>query len=190
MHERHVRLMREMDENYKMIEQETQEYYIEFLQKWKEVAKSKITQYRKAIEQSVLEKEAIVKTKDVEIENLTEKCTLMQRDLNNEKKERIDCLDEINELNVINRKQQDDLNTKEREKQHLKTKLDEKENAVNNLRNQLTTLTQKMKEQEEELNNEIESNQRRFESKLEEIEEEVKSKNNEKIDIGKELALA
>lgn len=31
MHERHVRLMREMDENYKMIEQETQEYYIEFL---------------------------------------------------------------------------------------------------------------------------------------------------------------
>ncbi len=43
MHERHVRLMREMDENYKMIEHETQEYYIEFLQKWKEVAKSKIT---------------------------------------------------------------------------------------------------------------------------------------------------
>jgi hypothetical protein len=31
MHERHVRLMREMDENYKLIEQETQEYYIEFL---------------------------------------------------------------------------------------------------------------------------------------------------------------
>lgn len=31
--------MREMDENYKLIEQETQEYYIEFLQKWKEVAK-------------------------------------------------------------------------------------------------------------------------------------------------------
>lgn len=46
MHERHVRLMREMDENYKMIEQETQEYYIEFLQKWKEVAKQKIHQYR------------------------------------------------------------------------------------------------------------------------------------------------
>ena len=42
MHERHVRLMREMDENYKLIEQETQEYYLEFLQKWKEVAKSKI----------------------------------------------------------------------------------------------------------------------------------------------------
>ena len=31
MHERHVKLMREMDENYKLIEKETQEYYIEFL---------------------------------------------------------------------------------------------------------------------------------------------------------------
>lgn len=30
--------MREMDENYKMIEQETQEYFLEFLKKWKEVA--------------------------------------------------------------------------------------------------------------------------------------------------------
>ena len=47
MHERHVNLMREMDSNYKMIEKETQEYYIEFLQKWREVAKSKITQYRR-----------------------------------------------------------------------------------------------------------------------------------------------
>jgi len=47
MHERHVKLMREMDSNYKMIEKETQEYYVEFLQKWREVAKSKITQYRR-----------------------------------------------------------------------------------------------------------------------------------------------
>lgn len=31
IHERHVKLMREMDLNYKMIEQETQDYYIEFL---------------------------------------------------------------------------------------------------------------------------------------------------------------
>ena len=46
-----------MDENYKLIEQETQEYYIEFLQKWKEVAKNKITQYRKAIETLASEKE-------------------------------------------------------------------------------------------------------------------------------------
>ena len=46
MHERHVKLMREMDDNYKLIEQETQEYYIEFLQKWKELAKNKISRYK------------------------------------------------------------------------------------------------------------------------------------------------
>ena len=31
MHERHAKLMRDMDINYKSIEQETQDYYIEFL---------------------------------------------------------------------------------------------------------------------------------------------------------------
>lgn len=59
MHERHVKLMREMDSNYKMIEKETQEYYVEFLQKWREVAKSKITQYRRQSEQLLLDKEAL-----------------------------------------------------------------------------------------------------------------------------------
>ena len=39
MHERYVNIMREMDKNYILIEEETQEYYIEFLKKWKEVAK-------------------------------------------------------------------------------------------------------------------------------------------------------
>jgi hypothetical protein len=38
MHERHEKLMRAMEENYNMIEQETQEYYVEFFQKWREVA--------------------------------------------------------------------------------------------------------------------------------------------------------
>lgn len=47
MHERHVNLMREMDTNYKLIEEETQAYYIEFLQKWRELAKSKISQYKR-----------------------------------------------------------------------------------------------------------------------------------------------
>jgi|TARA_B110000285_G_scaffold233171_1_gene306150 hypothetical protein len=64
MHERHVRLMREMDENYKLIEKETQEYYIEFLGKWKEVAKSKIQQYRKNTESLALEKDKMQKEKD------------------------------------------------------------------------------------------------------------------------------
>lgn len=72
MHERHVKLMREMDSNYKMIEKETQEYYVEFLQKWREVAKSKITQYRRQSEQLLLDKEALQKEKagvETELEN-------------------------------------------------------------------------------------------------------------------------
>jgi hypothetical protein len=68
MHERHVKLMREMDNNYKMIEQETQDYYIDFLQKWREVAKSKITQYRKQSELLQHEKEQVIRKKDGEIE--------------------------------------------------------------------------------------------------------------------------
>ena len=68
MHERHVNLMREMDKNYKLIEQETQEYYIDFLHKWREVAKSKISQYRKQSEELALEKEELMRSKDIEIE--------------------------------------------------------------------------------------------------------------------------
>jgi hypothetical protein len=70
MHERHVNLMREMDKNYKLIEEETQEYYIEFLKKWKEVAKQRIQSYRKTTEALTLEKEKIEKEKAIESENL------------------------------------------------------------------------------------------------------------------------
>ena len=73
MHERHVKLMREMDSNYKMIEKETQEYYVEFLQKWREVAKGKITQYRRQSEQLIQEKEALTKEKGA-VESDLENC--------------------------------------------------------------------------------------------------------------------
>jgi hypothetical protein len=79
IHERHVKLMREMDLNYKMIEQETQDYYIEFLQKWREVAKSKITQYRKQSEQLQAEKETILKDKNAEVEQYREQLDEMLR---------------------------------------------------------------------------------------------------------------
>lgn len=72
LHDRHVKLMREMDENYNLIEQETQEYYIEFLQKWKELAKAKIANYRQQCEILIAEKVQIVKNKDYQIEGLNE----------------------------------------------------------------------------------------------------------------------
>jgi len=83
MHERHVKLMREMDSNYRMIEKETQEYYVEFLQKWREVAKSKITQYRRQSEQLLLDKELMVKNKlgvESELEEARQQVDQLMRD--------------------------------------------------------------------------------------------------------------
>jgi hypothetical protein len=56
MHERHVNLMREMDDNYRLIEQETQDYYIDFLSKWKDLARAKIKSYREQCERLVADK--------------------------------------------------------------------------------------------------------------------------------------
>ena len=70
MHERHVRLMREMDENYRLMEQETQEYYVEFFNKWKEEARSKIMQYRRVIESLVIQKEEVEREKSEAVEAL------------------------------------------------------------------------------------------------------------------------
>ena len=79
----------EMDQNYKLIEEETQEYYIEFLRKWKEVAKQRILQYRKNTESLSQEKERIEKEKNAEIDSL-----VMQR--NKLLKEKKDILEQNN----------------------------------------------------------------------------------------------
>ena len=131
MHERHVKLMREMDSNYKMIEKETQEYYVEFLQKWREVAKSKITHYRRQSEQLIYDKETLSKEKmsiETELENarqqvdtlMREKCQLMQD--HNEDLDRREA--EIESMRIVDQK-------KENEKGALKQRLEEarKENT-------------------------------------------------------------
>jgi hypothetical protein len=61
--------MREMDSNYKLIEQETQDYYIEFLQKWRELARSKISQYKRQAETLTQENQAL-QTQKTHQENL------------------------------------------------------------------------------------------------------------------------
>ena len=62
--------MREMDTNYKLIEQETQEYYIEFLQKWRELAKNKISQYRRQSEHLIQENQQLQKDHKIELTQL------------------------------------------------------------------------------------------------------------------------
>ena len=47
MSERYRKLMKDVDENYKLIEQETQEHFIDFLDKWKAVARNKIEPTRR-----------------------------------------------------------------------------------------------------------------------------------------------
>ena len=59
MHERHMKLMKEVDENYKLIEEETQDHFTEFLDKWKKLAKNKIDQYKAAFGNLKNEKEDI-----------------------------------------------------------------------------------------------------------------------------------
>jgi hypothetical protein len=80
MHDRHVKLMREMDENYRLIETETQEYYIEFLQKWKELAKNKIARYRQQCDDLVAEKMQIVRNKDTHIDSLNDRVSGLLRE--------------------------------------------------------------------------------------------------------------
>lgn len=140
MHERHVKLMREMDSNYKMIEKETQEYYVEFLQKWREVAKSKITQYRRQSEQLLLDKEGLSKEKkgvETELENarvqvdslMREKCQLMlEHNEDLDKRE-----NEIESMRIGSQQ-------KENEKMAMKTRLDEAQKETSYFKKELENL--------------------------------------------------
>lgn len=43
LHRKHCKLLKEMDKNYEAIEEETHQRYMEFISKWKEQIKMKIT---------------------------------------------------------------------------------------------------------------------------------------------------
>jgi len=73
MHERHVTLMKAMDENYKLIEEETQDHFTEFLDKWKKLAKNKIDQYKAAFNTLKAEKEDIQTRLQTVVTELTER---------------------------------------------------------------------------------------------------------------------
>ena len=76
MHERHVKLMADMEDNYQMIEHETTEYYVEFLSKWKELAKTKIARYKHQCERLLEDRIEAVKQRDLQIEALNEKIAI------------------------------------------------------------------------------------------------------------------
>eukprot|EP00831_Metopus_contortus_P035376 TRINITY_DN2816_c0_g1_i9.p2 TRINITY_DN2816_c0_g1~~TRINITY_DN2816_c0_g1_i9.p2 ORF type:complete len:783 (+),score=195.24 TRINITY_DN2816_c0_g1_i9:185-2533(+) len=73
MHERHISLMKEVDTNYKLIEEETQLHFTEFLDKWKKLAKNKIDQYKAAFNTLKMEKEDIQNRLQAILTDLQEK---------------------------------------------------------------------------------------------------------------------
>ena len=59
MQERHLLLMTDLDVSYQVIETETQEHFVEFLNQWKDVATTKISQHKEAFKELKGDKEDI-----------------------------------------------------------------------------------------------------------------------------------
>lgn len=173
MHERHVKLMREMDSNYKMIEKETQEYYVEFLQKWREVAKSKITQYRRQSEQLLHDKEMLVKEKlgvESELEEARQQCDQLMRDKRQLMLKHNDDLQaretEIESMRIANEQ-------KEKEKLTLKARADEARNEASLLQKQCQNKQIEFDQELERVKNELENEVKELENALSEKREEL-----------------
>lgn len=54
--DRHSRLVGDLEKNYKTLETETEQYYSDILEKWKEVVKDKILRYRRNYEETLVER--------------------------------------------------------------------------------------------------------------------------------------
>lgn len=54
--DRHSRLVGDLEKNYKTLENETEQYYSDILEKWKEVVKEKILSYRRNYEDTLIER--------------------------------------------------------------------------------------------------------------------------------------
>jgi hypothetical protein len=83
LHSRHVKLIREMEQNYEMIEKETQDYYIEFIQKYKEVASQRFHDQRQKYEQALKDKEHLEQEKERSESHLRDKLEQVQMEREN-----------------------------------------------------------------------------------------------------------
>lgn len=68
MHERHVKLMRDMEDHYRNVQ--TENYYINYLNEWKDAAREKVSIYRKAIQDLVQEMSEMQQQTEKKVENL------------------------------------------------------------------------------------------------------------------------
>eukprot|EP00357_Protocruzia_adherens_P031643 CAMPEP_0115011372 /NCGR_PEP_ID=MMETSP0216-20121206/23944_1 /TAXON_ID=223996 /ORGANISM="Protocruzia adherens, Strain Boccale" /LENGTH=1261 /DNA_ID=CAMNT_0002379909 /DNA_START=35 /DNA_END=3820 /DNA_ORIENTATION=+ len=81
MHQKHVKILNDIDGKYRTIEKETQDYYVVFLDKWRGMAKEKVIQYKRALGGVQVEKNDLKKFTDHVIDDLEQK----NRDLTTEK---------------------------------------------------------------------------------------------------------
>jgi hypothetical protein len=58
--DRHTKLISELENNYKSLEHETEQYYNDILEKWKEMVKEKVLKYRHHYENALGEKNSTI----------------------------------------------------------------------------------------------------------------------------------
>ena len=83
LHEKNKCLLREMDASSKIMESESQDQFIEILNRWKEIAKNKIGQYKTALSESKQEKDGIEENNRIQINELSSKQFNLMTDYNN-----------------------------------------------------------------------------------------------------------
>jgi len=82
MQQKHYALIKEMDQNYASIEREMHDRYIEFLSKWKNQVRTRIGQYKSALDSALAEKNALREDAENTISALQEKVSKLTKEQN------------------------------------------------------------------------------------------------------------
>ena len=140
MHQKHCQLLKDMDNNYAAIEQETHQRYIEFITKWKDHLKQRIEQYRKMIESLNME---VSELKDLNANSheIINKIQIEKNQILEKYNKDITEKDLLRERDLTSMQNSYDKTIKnlQKEKQDLVSKVDEHLATVDSLRAQLET---------------------------------------------------
>lgn len=152
MQDRNLKLMKDLNENYKRIEDETQEHFTDFLDKWKKIAKSKLDNYKAAFNSLKDEKEDIQTRLQVIVQDLQDR----NKDL-------------VEEYNKLIQKYQGDM---ESEKKQHKQKVELMESAYDE---ELSKMKQERIELDALLDG-VKTQKDSYESKSKELRNKMKEK--------------
>ena len=82
MQQKHYQLIKEMDQNYANIEREMHDRYAEFITKWKNQVRTRVSQYKSALDAALTEKNALREDAETTIASLQEQVTKLAREQN------------------------------------------------------------------------------------------------------------